>query len=575
MNEDVLANALALRRAGKFSEAAAIYSAILREQPKQFEALHGLGLLSYQAGQLVEAERLIGEAVSVKPDAVDALYNRGSLLAKLNRHQEAVGCFDSALAVAPDYAEARGNRGAALMVLGGYAEAFADFDRLVTLRSGSPEGWYMRGVALRRLERFGEARASYTQALEIRSNFADALRSRAEVSLLLENFAEALTDAEQAGALDPKNAEAWLLRADALVQLGRRDEALASYDKAIGLKPGNLDAIYNRATNMLPLRRFNEAVQGLEEALRLNPDCPFARGSLVFGKLCESDWYNLEGEIAAVEVALGKGTPIVPFQALVLCPNEARTHEAARRFSALKFPPLPKRLWQGEIYRHDKIRLAYLSGNFHHHAVARLMAGIFEHHDRRRFEVTAISFGPDDNSAMRMRMNRAFDCFMDVRGETVERTAHRLRDMEIDIVVDLMGYTEDCRPAILPHRPAPVQVNYLGYPGTMGAEYIDYIIADETVIPADRSAHYSERIVRLPQSYLPGGGARAIAETIPSRAGAGLPEDGFVFCCFHHVYKIMPPMFDLWMSLLHQVEGSVLWLSQTSPNAAANLRREA
>jgi protein O-GlcNAc transferase len=575
MNSDALSNALALRRAGKLTEAAAIYSEILRQQPNQFDALHGLGILRYQAGQLAEAERLIGEAVSVRPDAADALYNRGSLLSKLNRHKDAIACFDSALAISPDYAEARGNRGAALMALGRYPDAFADFERLVALRAGSPEGWYMRGLALRRLERLADAHASYTKALGIRANFADALRSRAEVSLLLENFADALADAEQACALDPKNAEAWLLCADGFLKLGRRDAALVSYDKAIALNSGNIEAIYNRATNLLALRRFDEAVKGLSDVLDMDPDCPFARGSLVFGKLCGGDWQNLDAEMAAVEEAIRKGTPVVPFQALVLCPNEAATHDVARKFSAWKFPPASEPLWKGEIYRHDKIRVAYLSGNFHHHAVARLMAGVFEHHDRSRLELTAISFGPDDNSPMRARMRRAFDRFNDVQGEAGERTARRLREMEIDIAIDMMGFTEDCRPTILPHRPAPVQVNYLGYPGTMGAEYIDYIIADETVIPADHVAHYSEKVVHLPHCYLPGGGARAIAQNPPSRAQAGLPEIGFVFCCFHHVYKIMPPMFDVWMRLLRQVEGSVLWLSQTSPGAAANLRREA
>jgi protein O-GlcNAc transferase len=575
VNGEALANALALRRAGKFAEAAAIYSDILREQPRQFDALHALGILRYQAGQLVEAERLIGEAVQVKPDAADALYNRGSLLSKLNRHEEAVACFDSALAVAPDYAEAHGNRGAALMALSRYSEALADFDRLVALRSGSPEAWYMRGLALRRLERLTDAHASITKALGIRPNFADALRSRAEVSLVLESFGDALADAEQARALDPKNADAWLLRADALVKLGRRETALESYDKVIALKPGNLDAIYNRATNLIALRRFDEAATGLAHVLHTAPDYPFARGSLVFSKLCGCDWKNLDAEMAAVAEDIRKDIPMVPFQAMVLCPSEAVTYAVARKFSAWKVPSASEALWKGEIYGHDKIRVAYLSGNFHHHAVARLMAGVFEHHDRSRFEVTAISFGPDDNSSMRARMMRAFDHFIDVQAEAGKRTARRLREMEIDIAVDLMGFTEDCRPTILPHRPVPVQVNYLGYPGTMGADYIDYIIADQTVVPPDHYAHYSEKVVHLPHSYLPGGGARAIADVVPSRAQAGLPENGFVFCCFHHVYKIMPAMFDVWMRLLAQVQDSVLWLAQTSAGAAANLRLEA
>jgi len=575
MNETVLANALALRRAGRLSDAAALYSDILSRQPKHFEALHALGLLRYQAGDIAAAERLIAEALLIDPGAADALYNRGSLLLKLNRHEEALVCFASALAIKPDYIEAHGNRGAALMRLGRYGQALPDLDAVVRLRPRAPEAWYMRGEALRQLERLTDAHDSFTAALAIKRDYGDALRSRSAASLLLENSSAALADAEQACALDPKNAQSWQLCADAQMHLGRREEAHASYDNALALKPANLDAVYNRATNLLALRRFDQAMEGLKEALHIDPDCPFARGSLVFCKLCNADWQDLHREIAAVRVDARKGTLIVPFQALVLCPDEADTHRAAQVFSAQKFPPRPQPLWKGEIYRHDKMRIAYLSGNFHNHAVARLMADVFDRHDRGRFEIFALSFGPDDQSPMRARLMQAFDRFIDVREERAERTAQRLRDMEIDIAVDLMGFTEECRPAILPHRAAPVQVNYLGYPGTMGAQHIDYIIADETVIPGTQSAHYTEKVVRLPHSYLPGGGARSIAEHTPSRAEAGLPDRGFVFCCFHHVYKITPQMFDIWMRLLGQTEGSVLWLSQTHAQAAANLRREA
>ncbi|HXJ01959.1 MAG TPA: tetratricopeptide repeat protein [Micropepsaceae bacterium] len=575
MNEPVLQNALALRRAGRLAEAAAIYSEILKQQPAHFEALHALGVLRYQAGDLLAAERLIAEALLINPGAADAHYNRGSLLLKLNRHEEALACFASALAVKPDYTEAHGNRGAALMRLGRHAEALADLDAVVRLRSGSAEAWYMRGVALRRLTRYKEAHASFTKALEIKPNYSDALRSRSEASLRLENFSSALADAEQARALDPNNAEAWQLCADADVKLGRPEAALASYDRALALKPGTPDVIYNRATTLLTLRRFDEAIQGFGQVLQIDPDYPFARGSLVFGKLCNADWRDLDDEIAAARAAMRRGTLLAPFHTLILSAPEEQLHEVARAFSAQKFPPAPEPLWKGEIYRHDRIRIAYLSGNFHNHVVARLLADVFEHHDHERFEIFAFSFGPDDKSQMRARLEHAFDHFVDIQSERPELTAHRLRELEIDIAIDLMGFTEDCRPTILPHRPAPVQVNYLGYAGTMGADYIDYIIADRTVIPNDSSTHYSETVARLPHSYLPGGGTRSISESTPSRASAGLPGRGFVFCAFHHVYKITPRMFDIWMRLLGSVEESVLWLPRTGANAAANLKREA
>lgn len=575
MSEAILANALALRRTGKLAEADSIYREILREQPEHFEALHALGIIRYQEGQLAEAERLIGEAVRINPGASDAQYNRGSLLLKLNRPDDALACFTSALATRPDYAEALGNRGTVLMHLGQYAEALADFTKLGLLKPNLPEAWLNHGAALVKLKRFEEASASYERALRLKPGQAEARKQHGAIALVRGKFADALHDADEWIAANTGNSDAWELRANALAELGRRDEAVASYDQALRLKPANADALYNRANNLSALRRFDEAAQDYARARQVAPDYPFARGAEAFCKRMTCEWQNFDRMSADVTTDLRAGIAVAPFHALVHCPSPADALVAARIFSARKYPAAPVPLWNGETYRHDKIRIAYLSGNFHQHAVARLMAGVFECHDLARFELYAISFGPDDNGPMRARLSQTFDRFVDVRTETAERTAQNLRQMEIDIAVDLMGFTEDCRPAILPQRPAPVQVNFLGYAGTMGADYIDYIIADETVIPKDQFVDYAEKVVQLPHCYLPGGGARSISQDVPSRADAGLPDKGFVFCAFHHVYKITPPLFDIWMRLLCQVEGSVLWLSQTNATATTNLRREA
>jgi predicted O-linked N-acetylglucosamine transferase (SPINDLY family) len=264
-----------------------------------------------------------------------------------------------------------------------------------------------------------------------------------------------------------------------------------------------------------------------------------------------------------------------PFQALVLSPGEAGAAIAARLWSEHGFPAAKSPLWQGERYAHERIRVAYVSANFHDHAVARLMAGVFEHHERARFETNAISFGPDDGGVLRARLAHAFDRFIDVQSEGAEAIARMLREMEIDIAVDLMGFTENSRPGIFAHRAAPVQVTYLGYPGTRGADYLDYLIADAIVAPPEQAAHYAEKLVHLPHSYLPADDCRAIGERVPSRIEAGLPAEGFVFCCFNNVYKITPSIFGIWMRLLREVEKSVLWLSQADASAIRNLKREA
>ena len=238
-------------------------------------------------------------------------------------------------------------------------------------------------------------------------------------------------------------------------------------------------------------------------------------------------------------------------------------------------PPAARPLWRSERYHHDKIRIAYLSTDFRAHAVAFLIVGIFEHHDKDRFETIAISFSRDDKSETRTRIETAFDRFIDVQEMSDSEVAALMREMEIDIAIDLNGYTGDSRTAILAHRPAPVQVNYLGYPGTMGAPYIDYIIADRMVIPEAQQNHYSEKIVYLPDAYQANDRKRRVADRTPTRSEAGLPERGFVFASFNNTYKIGPEVFDVWMRLLRSIEGSVLWLLEDNAIAGANVKREA
>ena len=576
MSDAGLQNALRLRRAGKFAEAAEIYTEILRADPRHFEAMHALGIVRYQCGELENAEQLIAEAVRINPRASDALYNRGSLLLRLERLNEALASFSEALAVKPDYAEALGNRGTTFMRLGRYQEALADFHKLVDLKPGIAEAWNNLAGALLKSHRYEEAHTSYGKALAIKPDHVGAQKHRGAVSLALKNYADALADADRALACDAQDAETWQLRADALAELNRREEALASYSRMLAIRPHSLNALYNRANNLMALRRFEEAARDYGEVVRIRPDYRYAPGNLAFSKLCSCDWDGFAQADKSIRLGIRAGRPVAaPFQALLFSDTAEDARTAAHLWVSREYPAALHPLWQGDLYRHEKIHLAYLSANFHDHAVARLIAGVLEHHDRTRFEITAVSFGPDDKGLLRNRLIRACVRFIDVQSQTAEQIARLLRQMEIDVAIDLMGFTEASRPGILAHRPAPVQVNYLGYPGTMAADYMDYVIADDIVIPKHHESSYSEKVVRLPHSYLPGDDKRAIAERLPSRTEANLPEYGFVFCCFNNNYKFTPAMFDVWMRLLRGLEDSILWLSQTSPGTRHNLQREA
>jgi protein O-GlcNAc transferase len=388
-------------------------------------------------------------------------------------------------------------------------------------------------------------------------------------------FSDALAVLDSVLAVAPHHAELWNNRGAILAALNRLDDACESFGRAVELKPDFVGAMGNRANALLGLGRYADAARDYERALTILPDMPYARGNLLHCRLRNCDWRDFERERARLisDVQAGKRAAS-PLAITVLLDDPEDQLKAARILAADKYPAQPP-LWRGERYAHDRIKVAYVSADFSAHATATLMAGVFEHHERTRFETIAISFGPGDGSPMRARLENAFERFIDVAGKSDADIAAVMRDLEIDIAVDLKGYTANARPSIFARRSAPVQVNYLGYPGTMGAGFIDYILADRIVIPETAERHYLENVVRLPDSYQGNDAARPIAAKAPARAEAGLPQTGFVFCCFNNTYKILPDLFGIWMRLLRAVDGSVLWLLEDNPAAMHNLKREA
>jgi protein O-GlcNAc transferase len=609
MNEALLQDALRLRRAGKLTQAAELYGEVLRSEPKHFEALHALGILHYQGGRLEEAVRLIGEASSVNPKAADAAYNHACLLQRLNRLEEALGSFDRALTIKPDYFEALVNRGGVLSALKRYDEALANSDSVIQLKPNFAEAWNNRGVVLQILERVEEALEAYDRAAALKPGYADAWKNRCALLTILKRHEAALEAAdkalsfapndanlfgrradllallgrteEAAGAyekylaLKPDDAAAWHARGFALQMLDRRLEALSCFDKALELAPDNRDLRASRANMLFRVERFEAAVRDYEILLEDGSAPAWVRGYLTICRLHCCDWRFLAEERPKIAAALKAGQFVVdPTGNAFVSDSLQEQLKCARIWAAEKYPPPAVSLWAGERYRHDKIRIAYLSADFRTHATAFLMAGVFDHHDKSRFETVAISYSADDKSPMLGRLRDSFDSFIDVRAKSDAEVARLLRDREIDIAIDLKGYTAEARPGILSHRPAPIQAHYLGFPGTMGVDYVDYLIADPVIIPEEHQAFYTEQIAYLPDTYQCNDRKRRVAERIPTRLEAGLPP-GFVFCCFNNNHKIAPEIFEVWMRLLRDVEGSVLWLLQDNAAVAANLKREA
>ena len=496
---------------------------------------------SHQGGNLAEAMRLYSEVLRSDPKNFDALYLLG--FAHLQRR---------------DFAEGERLMGAALAV-----------------NPRALDALYNRGRALRELKRDADALACFDDMLAINPNIPEALFQRACVLADNRRLEEAIADYDKVVALAPDFLEAWNNRANALAALGRLEDAVASYDHALTLKPGDPRTLSHRAITLLELKSYEEAARDFAATLSADRAFPYARGNLVYSRLHCCEWQGLEAEQTALIADLRAGKRVLtPIQATAIVSSVSDQLQCSRIWTADQCPPAEP-LWRGERYRHERIRLAYLSADFHSHATAALMAGVFEAHHKDHFEIIAISYGPDDASDMRARLKSAFERFVDAREMSDREIGLLLRTMEVDLTVDLKGYTQDSRPGILALRAAPVQAQYLGFPGTMGAGYVDYILADATAIPNEHVSQYSEKIVTLPDSYQCNDRARRIAPVTPSRANAGLPETGFVFCSFNNSFKIAPQVFDLWMRLLKQVEGSVLWLLEDNAAAARNLKREA
>ncbi len=574
--QQALHDAIAHHRAGRLQDAERLYRAILATLPDQFDALHLLARIAAQQGHPQGAEELLQRAVAVNPASTEAHLMLASVRNTLQRHDLALAGADHVLALQPQSVEASAVRGMALHAAGRVEEALASYDHALALQPDHPGLLCNRGAALKDLQRLDEAVYCYDRVLALQPGMAEAWSNRGGALSELGRHAEALISCERALVLLPSFPEALHNRGAALSALGRHGEAIASYSRAIELAPWFAQAYYNRGSALGYFKEHAKACLDFERALELNPGIAFAAGALLHSRMHCCDWRDWETAVTRLLIDVQAGKRVAePMTIAAVARSPADVLACTSTWVASRAGRPRPPVWQGGHYRHERIRVAYLSADFHEHATSQLMVELFERHDRARFEVTAVSFGPPTEDAMRARLRQAFEHFVDVRDLDDLAVAQWLRDHEIDIAIDLKGYTYDARLGIFAHRAVPVQVNYLGYPGTLGAPYFDYILADTTVVPAGDEAFYAEQVVRLPWSYQVNDSRRVIAPDTPSRAEAGLPETGFVFCCFNSNYKITPDVFATWMQILRDVEGSVLWLFDGPPHAVANLRREA
>ena len=497
---------------------------------------------AFQDGNFDSADLILKRVLKVDSKNLPALHILGLIRASQSNFREAAEFLARAARIHPSDASIQYNLAKALSDSGDDQAALSHHKKSVALAPNNPEAWLSYGKTASNLGRYEDALARYDKALSLKPDYAEAALNKGATLKELRRYEEAITFAEQALVINPHLAEAWSNKGVALKALRRYEEAVAHYDQAFSLKP-SIDWLH---------------------------------GDLLHTKMKIGRWLGLAESLEDISKKLVANEKVInPFALLALHDDALLHKKASEIYIQAKHQlnnvlgPIPKRS------TNQKIRVAYFSADFHNHATGYLIAELFELHDRSQFELVGFSFGPITNDGMRHRLEKSFDQFIEVGNKSDLEIAMLSRDFNIDIAVDLKGFTQDSRTGIFSYRAAPIQVNYLGYPGTMGADYIDYIIADKILIPVDSQSHYSEKVVYLPNSYQVNDRQRFISDRQFTRQELGLPEKGFVFCCFNNNFKILPATFGAWMRILKAVEGSVLWLFQDNHSVVENLKKEA
>jgi predicted O-linked N-acetylglucosamine transferase (SPINDLY family) len=561
------------------------------------EALHALG-------REEEALWALNRTLSLKPDHAQARFATGNVLLALRREQDAISAFEQAIALKADFAEAHTALAGILIELKRWDAALEASSRAIAVNPQQPDAHLHYGRALFELDRPEEALAAFDQAAVLAPDRADAHINRGDTLAKLGRSEEALAAFDRAIAIEPGSATAHGNRGNALAELDRLDEAVEAYqraaamapdsaivhfnlanaylmgqrwqpalegfDHAIALKPDFAEAWYNRSNALWHLDRKQECGAAIEKALAIDPNLGLVVVQHFFQKAMRCDWYGRELEIADLKRLCTEGR-LVDAMAVLTAFDEPELHLKAARVMA--GPPRAPQLTHARA-RHERLRIAYLSADFSNHPVALQIVDLLERHDRSRFEIHGICQQSAAETDIRKRLKQTFDHFDEVEKLSDLGIAKFVSEREIDIAIELGGHTGHARIKALAHKPAPIAVSYLGFAGSTGADYIDYLIADSYVVPEGTDGLYSEKIVRLPHCFFPSDTKSGRDVEVPTREEAGLP-DGFVFCSFNNNYKITPELFDIWMRLLRAVDDSVLWFRVESPAARMNLRSEA
>jgi len=515
------------------------------------------------------------KVIEVNPSFAQAWSNRAIVLNEQSRYEEALINFDQAIQLVPDFFEAIVNKGITLNEMKFYELAIQNCNKAIQINASYALAYCIKGASLAELKKFDQAFENMNQAIHMNSEDPEFLLRRALLYITLKEYDKATKDVEQALYLNTMNDNAWGIKGLLNMHLVNYEDAHIYLDKAIQINPINAQAFFNKANILIATGKQEKSLDLFKKAKQLKPNIKYISGYIANAKLHVAHWDGLDLDVKEIIQKQLSGEPAAtPFALFSLIDDPELQLEAAKTWSQDHLQE-HKTTTKIPYYSHKKIRIGYFSADFKNHPVSLLTAELFEKHDRSKFEVIgfALSQGqPGDE--MRVRLNTGFDQLIDVAGQSEVQIAQIARELEIDIAIDLGGHTLGAKPSIFYQRAAPIQVNYLGYAGSLGVDYMDYIIADEIVIPPNDQKYYSEKVVYLPHSFIPDDSQRQPSDRVFTRAELGLPEKGFIFCCFNNSYKFNAAMIDSWSRILLKVPQGVLWISKNNASFQANLLKE-
>ncbi len=531
-------NAIAL---GNTNRAKKKFHKIIEMDPDNFQSLHGLGILYGIEKNYITSIKFLEKALKIQPENEEALYNLGKTYSLQKNYSKAIFFYEKSLEKNPNYFQALSNISNCLNAINNFNDAIKYATHALSLNPYSFYPYLNLGAAYRGIRRFDKSIEYFEQAIE----------------------------------LNQQSFEIYLNLGDLFFDLKQYDKSILSYKKAIGFKPDLSEGLLNIGRAFHELGKDDEAINFFTKALKINPELNFCESELLHILMKNCDWKSFKIHRNSINLKIKQRKAIYsPFAILTFMDDPDTQLQNVENFS------LSSDYTSCENYvphnsNSGKLKLGYFSADFHNHATTYLIAELFELHDKSKFELFCFSYGPQVNDEMQARIKASFDHYFELQNESDSKIAALSRSLKIDIAIDLKGYTKDARHGIFFHRAAPIQINYLGYPGTMGTIVYDYLIADKVLVPQEYRKFYTEKIIYLPNSYQVNDRKRPFSVKKFKRSDLGLPEDAFVFCCFNNSFKITPKIFELWMNILKTIPNSVLWLFEYSQNSNSNLINEA